>query len=100
MLTDDPLPPEFQRSSRPAGRPRRRGTGEARALEAVVAAGGDLLLRGPEVCAIIGVSIATLYRMLEAGEFPRPISPSRGTRAWPMSVVQTWIKQRATAAHK
>jgi prophage regulatory protein len=99
MLPDNP-PAEIERASRPAARPQHRRTSKSRALEAVVAVGGDLLLRGPEVCAIIGVSIATLYRMLDAGEFPRPVSPSRGTRAWPMSVVQTWIKQRATTAHQ
>ena len=65
------------------------------AVNAAAAAGGDVLLRGPQVCAIIGVSLATLYRMLKASEFPEPISPTRGTRAWPMSVVQAWIKERA-----
>jgi predicted DNA-binding transcriptional regulator AlpA len=67
------------------------------AFNVAAAIGGDVLLRGPEVCAVIGVSIATLYRMLAAHEFPAPISPTRGTKAWPMSVVQSWIKERIAA---
>jgi predicted DNA-binding transcriptional regulator AlpA len=58
-------------------------------------AGGDVLLRGPDVAAVLGVSLATLYRMIDAGQFSRPISPSPGVRAWPMSVVQAFIKQLA-----
>lgn len=74
----------------------RRGTGRVqRALALAALTGGDVLLRGPEVAAVVGVSLATLYRMIEAGQFPRPISPSPGVRAWPMSVVQAFIKQLA-----
>lgn len=64
------------------------------AFDLAAASGGDVLLRWPEVAAIIGVSVPTLYRMIGAGDFPRSIAPTRGTRAWPMSVVQGWIRER------
>ena len=64
------------------------------AFTVAAATGGDVLLRAPAVCALIGVSVATLYRMMSSGEFPRPISITRGTRQWSMSAVQEWITAR------
>jgi hypothetical protein len=32
--------------------------------------------------------------LIAAGDFPRPISPTQGTKAWPMSAVQSWIQER------
>jgi predicted DNA-binding transcriptional regulator AlpA len=63
-------------------------------LEIAALTGGDVLLRAPDVAAVIGVSLATLYRMIAASEYPRPIAPTAGTRAWCMSVVQAWIRER------
>jgi predicted DNA-binding transcriptional regulator AlpA len=92
-VVEPPLSPKSARSVK------RRVTEDhvRHAFNVAAAIGGDVLLRGPEVCAVIGVSIATLYRMLTAHEFPAPISPTRGTKAWPMSVVQSWIKERIAA---
>jgi predicted DNA-binding transcriptional regulator AlpA len=63
------------------------------AIDLTAVSGGDVLLRGPEVAAVIGVSMPTLYRMIGDGDFPPSIAPTRGTRAWPMSVVQDWIRE-------
>ena len=52
------------------------------ALQAVAAVSGDLLLRAPQVCSVIGVSMATLYRMLDAGErVPTPYLPLSGHKS-------------------
>jgi predicted DNA-binding transcriptional regulator AlpA len=62
---------------------------------AVSAFGGEVLVDARMVRRLIGdVSNATLYRMLASGQFPQPISVTPGRKAWPMSVVQAWIRGR------
>jgi predicted DNA-binding transcriptional regulator AlpA len=46
------------------------------------------------------VSNATLYRMLASKQFPQPIAVTPGRKAWPMSVVQAWIKDRIERAQE
>lgn len=50
-------------------------------------------LRG--VLAVVGVSRSTLFRLIAAGEFPRPVALSERTRAWPSSEVEKWIAERS-----
>jgi predicted DNA-binding transcriptional regulator AlpA len=70
-------------------------SGTVAPLMAVLASGGEALLDARMVRRLIGdVSNATLYRMLASGQFPQPISVTTGRKAWPMSVVQAWIRGR------
>jgi predicted DNA-binding transcriptional regulator AlpA len=62
---------------------------------AFMASKAEALLDARTVRHLIGdVSNATLYRMLASGQFPQPISVTPGRKAWPMSVVQAWIRGR------
>ncbi len=55
------------------------------------------ILRIQETCALLGLSRATLYRMMDKGAFPRPVSLSDRTVGWPARVVGAW---RASCAYK
>lgn len=71
----------------------------ARFFGAVALSGGEALIGIRYVRLLVGgVSTATLYRMLASGDFPKPISITAGRKAWPLSAVQAWIKQRTDAA--
>jgi prophage regulatory protein len=54
----------------------------------------DPILRRSEVLHVTGVSRATLYRMLKAGNFPRPVELTENTVGWLQSSVKTWIESR------
>ena len=51
----------------------------------------DRMLRRDEVERIVGLSVASIYRKMSDGQFPRPrkIGP-RGVR-WPESAIQEWM---------
>src|SRR5262249_8884369 len=73
----------------------------ATSLLAVSASGGEALLDARMVRHLIGdVSNATLYRMLASRQFPQPIAVTPGRKAWPMSVVQAWIRDRIEQARE
>lgn len=52
------------------------------------------LLRLPQVMAITGLSKPTIYRMVEAGEFPRQKKLSLRTVGWLEQEVLDWINGR------
>ena len=56
----------------------------------------DDLLSQREVLARLGVSRATLYRMMNQHSFPRPlaIAGGRGTNRWLRSELDTWLETR------
>jgi prophage regulatory protein len=54
----------------------------------------DMLLRIDTVCTITGLSIATVYRLLAKGDFPRPLKITSHARAWRLSEVMDWIDAR------
>ena len=61
----------------------------------------DTFLRLPAVLAAAGVGRSTLYEMMDAGKFPRPVKPSdepnaKGVR-WLASEVATWQRSRINA---
>ena len=43
-----------------------------------------------------GVSIKTLRRMMDAGDFPRPVRVGKSRIAWPEQQLVEWIASRAT----
>lgn len=51
------------------------------------------------VVKLTGLSVATVYRMIDRGTFPRPYKVT-GCRAvrWPLSAIEQWNKERAAAA--
>ena len=56
----------------------------------------DILIRLPEVCAIIGLKRATVYKRIKAGDFPLPIK--EGSAAlWPRKEINTWIRRKIDA---
>lgn len=56
------------------------------------------LLRVPDLCKKLGISRAQIYRLLSAGDFPRPLRLSERTRAWRESDIELWIDEREVAA--
>ncbi len=52
------------------------------------------ILRGPEVSARVGLSRATLYRMIARGTFPRPVRLSERATGWRTDEVDEWLASR------
>lgn len=50
----------------------------------------DFLLRRKEVEKQTALSRATLYRLIKAGKFPRPVSLGTGAVRWKQSDVIAW----------
>jgi len=55
------------------------------------------LLSKNEVCALLGVSRSTLWRMIGAGRFPEPVELSPGRKGHPTDEVDQWIADRKAA---
>lgn len=53
------------------------------------------LLRKTELLEIVGVSDATLDRMVRAGRFPAPLRIGKRAVAWPEAEVREWLAERA-----
>lgn len=53
----------------------------------------DRILRLPELQQTTGVSRATLYRWIEAGQFPPPVQLGPNSVGWRASAVQVWIER-------
>ena len=56
------------------------------------------LLRVSDLCKKLGISRAQIYRLLSAGDFPKPLRLSERTRAWRESDIELWIDEREVAA--
>ena len=50
------------------------------------------LLKVQEVCEMLGVSRSTLTRMIDRGDFSKPLKPSPGTSRWPKQAVDDYIE--------
>ena len=55
------------------------------------------LLKVREVIAKVGLSRGHLYRMIAAGEFPKPVPLSARARAWRSDEIDHWIDERTAA---
>lgn len=55
-------------------------------------------LRLPRVCDRTGYARATIYRLMAAGEFPKPYSLGARAVAWLEREVDEWIAARIAAA--
>ena len=58
----------------------------------------DLLLPRRTVEKQAGISRATIYRMIKAGKFPRPVSIGTGAVRWKQSDVTAWQKSLTATA--
>jgi prophage regulatory protein len=54
----------------------------------------DRILRPRVVVARCGFSRATLYRMIDAGIFPRPQQITPGVTGWRASIIREWLNSR------
>ena len=54
----------------------------------------DVLIRIDNVCAISGLSVPTIYRLMAKGVFPRPVKITGTARAWKLSEIASWIETR------
>ncbi len=52
-------------------------------------------LRPRQVLEMIGVSRTTLWRMVQAGSFPRPIWITDGSQGYLLESVEAWMRARA-----
>ncbi len=52
------------------------------------------MLRRREVQARICLSKSTLYRLISAGQFPRPVPLGIRARGWPEDEVDDWLEAR------
>lgn len=55
------------------------------------------LMRRPEVEKAVDLSSASIYRLMAAGEFPRPIRTGKRAVRWRASDVLAWLEARPTS---
>ena len=53
-----------------------------------------VLLRMAQLTAMLGIHKSTVYRMMEKGEFPRPIRLGPNSVAWRTAEVEEWLASR------
>lgn len=58
------------------------------------------LLRLPAVEAATGYRRSTIYRLIQQGKFPRPISLGARASAWVEDEVNLWVQERITESRK
>jgi prophage regulatory protein len=58
----------------------------------------DVLIRINNVCAITGLSVPTIYRLMSRDRFPRPVKITTTARAWKLSEVTAWVESREAAS--
>ena len=57
----------------------------------------DRNLRRQDVEAATGLSRSSIYAMMDAGDFPRPIRIGKRAVAWPQSAIEAWLANRPTS---
>lgn len=58
---------------------------------------GGALLRMAEVTRTVGLSRATIYRLMDRGEFPRAVPLTGSAVAWVQAEVEAWVAARIAA---
>lgn len=56
------------------------------------------LLRIDTVCSIVGLSRATIYRLMDAGTFPRPVHITPRCTRWRSDAVAAWSAAQGVSA--
>lgn len=57
------------------------------------------ILRRPEVINAVGLSTATIYRMMAESKFPKPVKLGARSVGWLESDIQAWLEQRIEASN-
>jgi len=52
------------------------------------------LLRARAVVAKVGLSRGHIYKLIAAGQFPKPVPLSQSARAWRSDEIDNWIEER------
>ena len=55
-------------------------------------------LRRPAVEVATGLSRSSIYAMMDAGEFPRPVRIGKRAVAWPQSEIEHWLANRPASS--
>ena len=57
----------------------------------------EKIIRMPAVLSTVGLSRATIYRLISVGDFPKPIKLGERASAWAEHEVTAWIAARIAA---
>lgn len=57
------------------------------------------VLRLREVCSQYGLGRSTVYRMMDRGEFPRPVQLGPNAVGWRVEDLEDWLASRPVANH-
>ena len=52
------------------------------------------IIRCPDVLRLVGLSKATLYRLVRKGEFPAPVKLASRAVGWKLTDVRAWVASR------
>lgn len=52
------------------------------------------LLRRNQVEAMTGLARSTIYKLIKAGSFPKPIQLTDRAVAWPSNLIESWISEK------
>ena len=58
---------------------------------------GDRLMRRQEVEKITGLGRSSIYRLMQKGDFPRPVRVGPAAVRWMESEVTAWVESRPVA---
>ena len=58
------------------------------------------LLNVTEVANLLGISPRHVWRMADAGTFPRPLKVGMKLRRWPRSSVESWLAEQTAVANR
>ena len=56
------------------------------------------ILRIRDVVAVTRLSRSTIYRLIQAGQFPKPIKLTERASGWRYEAVEQWLKARSEVA--
>ena len=56
-----------------------------------------MIMRMTDVCSELGVSRASVYRLLESGGFPKPLKLGKRAIGWERDHIQQWVKSLRSA---
>jgi prophage regulatory protein len=56
-----------------------------------------MIMRMTDVCSELGVSRASVYRLLQSGSFPKPLKLGKRAIGWERDHIQQWIKSLRSA---
>ncbi len=72
---------------------------EAQAAPEAAEVIGERFLRRQQVEEITGLSRSSIYRLIEGGQFPRPVRVGPNAVRWPSSVIADWMRSRPLAGN-